>query len=56
MNCQLVLHIRRLWCSGELCLRVVEDGADDSGGNGRGVLEVNTGKQNFGWNISECGG
>ena len=32
------------------------DGADDCGGDGRGVPEVHTGEQDIGRDISECGG
>ena len=32
------------------------DGADDCGGDGRGVPEVHTGEQDIGWDIPECGG
>ena len=55
MAVQLVLDAREVSYLGKLCPVVSKDGADDCGGDGRGMHQVHIREQDIGRDISECG-
>ena len=55
MAVQLVVDTREVRCWGKQCPVVGKDGADDCGGDGRGMHQVHTGEQDIGRDIPECG-